>query len=79
MGGTASDMMGAMFGGESVSDTWLQSRGEAMGRDMMSIIVADMYDDDELELPATTRRAPPRPAVQCVQAEPGLYRIHVLK
>lgn len=49
-------MMSAMFGGESVSDNWLQSRGETMGKDVMSMIIAEMYDDDEFEIPATTHR-----------------------
>lgn len=52
MGG---NMMSTLFGG-NVSDNWLQSRGEAIGTDIMSMLIAEIYDDDELELPATTRR-----------------------
>jgi hypothetical protein len=54
MSGAAGNIASKLFGGD-VNDNWLQSRGEDMGKDLMSMIIAEMYDDDGLELPATTR------------------------
>lgn len=50
------NIMSTLFGGD-VSDGWLKSRGEDMGKDLMSMIIAEMYDDEHLDLPAASRRS----------------------